>query len=430
MAKKKKKVRKAVPTIEFPGVSYPGQHNVDEITKEVLRQAKAAEDLIVSANCMMFVLDKKQGIMLSFGDQCLPMSRRAIQQICAWMGLATNSRLFKRLRWGDEAGVKRDGDRTRFWDTWCNLVNDHFDRIDTFKLLRIMEAKDGHKYIRAFLSDRYMIIPNDQLLIAVVDKVKELGVEIWDAALSEDSFYIYAVAPGIQAQIRKDRPWGEYSFVGDGEDAVNAALRISNSETGQGGCSVCPAIITQLTHAYFVKQNALAVRHLGARHKMDELLSPATLKKRNAVVYDEIRDYCASVFDEVKFQSFVDRLQDATQDEIDVVKASDALQVVYDISESRKNDVLNFLMKTGDRSRYGLANAVGAVAKTDTSIHPDEAASLEHVSADLINKQTAVKLAKAAERAAAEKVNKRIEDQQEAISVQQLAAGRASEEEF
>jgi hypothetical protein len=162
---------------------------------------------------------------------------------------------------------------------------------------------------------------------------------------------------------------------------------------------------------------------------MDELLSQDTLKKRNSIVYDEIRDYCQSTFDELKFQSFVDRLQDATQDEIDAVHAADALQAVYDISESRKADVLNWLMKTGDRSRYGLANAVGAVAKSDKNIDPDESASLEWVGADLINRQTAVKLEKAAEKVRAEKVHAR-KEQQEQVSAQLMAAGRSFGREF
>jgi hypothetical protein len=424
-----KKVIVKAPTVEFPGVRYPGQHKVEEIAAEVFRQAQEARDFIVRADKMSFVEHAEQGIMLVRGDAPLPMSKRAIQQICAWIGLPLNSRLYKRLRWGNEAGPQRSRDARRFWDTWCNLVNDHFKKIDTFKLIRTMTTQAGDRYVRAFLSDRYMIIPNDQLFMAVADKFKDVGVEIWDASLSEDSFYIYAVAPDIKAQIRKDRPWGEYAFVGDAEDAVNAALRISNSETGQGGCEVCPAIITRITKSYLVKDNALSVRHLGARHKMDELLSQDTLKKRNSIVYDEIRDYCQSTFDELKFQSFVDRLQDATQDEIDAVHAADALQAVYDISESRKADVLNWLMKTGDRSRYGLANAVGAVAKSDKNIDPDESASLEWVGADLINRQTAVKLEKAAEKVRAEKVHAR-KEQQEQVSAQLMAAGRSFGREF
>lgn len=415
--------------IEFPGVSYPGQHRVEEIVKEVQRQAKAAMDFIIDAKCMKLVLDDTSGIALTFTtptgmNHTFPLSRRAYLQLAQWVGLPTNSALYKRLRWGTtEPGRKRCNEV--FWPTWINLINDHFEHIKTHKLIRTMECQ-GQRYIRAFLSDRYMIIPNDQLLYAVADKLMAQKVEIWNAKLSEDSFYLYAVAPGVGAQIRTDRPWEGYRFIGEKDDVVNAALMIKNSETGQGGCEVCPAILHGISNSYLVRQSALSIRHLGARHKMDELLSLETLKKRNAIVYDEIRDYCTAVFNADKFQQFVAKLQDATQDEVEPTAAVDALQSVFDISEDRQRDVMKWLIKTGDRSRYGLANAVASIASHDTAIDPDEAANLQNISSELIEKYTAIRLAKVATDREKNKAFKQVEARRAAVESELVAAGGAS----
>jgi precorrin-3B methylase len=92
---------------------------------------------------------------------------------------------------------------------------------------------------------------------------------------------------------------------------------------------------------------------------MDALLSPATIRKKNALVYEEVRDYCESTFDEDGFQQFVDRINTATQDEMpDSVQAAEAVRCVYELSDARKNSIVNWLIESGDKSRYGLACAV------------------------------------------------------------------------
>jgi hypothetical protein len=277
------------------------------------------------------------------------------------------------------------------------LINDHFQLIRGKKLVRTLMRHDGDWYVRALLSDRYKIIPNDQLFMAAAEKIKAVSAEIWDARLSEDAFYMYAVAPGITAQVRTDRPFGDdkVRWAGDAGDVVNAALMLRNSETGQGGCEVCPAIIVKVTGSYFVRQNALSIRHVGKAHDMDALLSASTIRKQNSIVFDQIKDYINSTFTEDTFQAFVDKLQDSTQDELaDPVAAAESLRAVYDLNEERKDAVVKWLMESGDRSRYGLAQAVAREAHDNGSLPADEAVHLEQVSSDLIERQTALSLAR------------------------------------
>lgn len=413
-----------VATLEYPGVQYPGHMEVADVFKELKRQAGAYKDYVVKNDTIQIVIDASFGMALQFevaGKEIrLPISKRGYDQIIAWLGLRKDSKLYKRLRWGYDNVQKRNKPSDRFWQTYANLINDHFRIMAGRKLIRTLKKTDDEWYIRAILSDKYRIIPNDQLFMAAADKIKKVDAEIWNARLSEDAFYMYAVAPGITAQVRTDRTFGEgkMRWAGDAGDVVNAAIMLRNSETGQGGCEVCPAIITGVNGSYFVRQSALSVRHVGSVHSMDALLSAETIKKKNQLVFDQVKDYVASTFDEDKFQAFVDRLNDATQDELgDPVEAAAAVRVVYDLSEAREKSILNWLMDTGDKSRYGLAQAVAREAHANQTLCADDAVQLEQISSNLIEKQTALSLSREYKKVAEKKANKAARSAQRATAL-------------
>jgi hypothetical protein len=382
------------------GVSYPGRQKITEIFAELQRQARCYKDFVLPTSKLNLVL-VEDGVALQFHTPAtgkrgnvLPMSRRAILQLWSWIGLPLNSRLYKRLTTGYETGSGQH--RDRFWPTLCKLVNDHLGILKVNKLIRTLQRPDGEWYIRAILSDRYRIIPNDQLFMSIADKLKQIKAEIWDARLSEDIFYLYAVAPGISAQVRADRTFEGDRWVGEEGDAVNAAFMLKNSETGQGGCEVCPAVVTTVKRSYMVRQNVLTLRHLGGTHAADEMLSASTIKDMNQIVYKQVRDYCSSTFDPDKFQEIIDKINDATQDELeDPVKAAEAMRIVFDLTEEREKSILRWLEQSGDKSRYGLAQAVAREAGENSKLRADEAATLEQASAKLIEDFTAVKLARA-----------------------------------
>lgn len=413
-----------VPVIEHKGVSYDGCRSIAEIFAEIRRQAEAYKDYILPLSSLRLVVEPagiRLELQLPAGPQRLPMTRHTILQLCNWIGLPANSRLFKALRTGT-TGDRPVKDPTRFWQTWCDLFNSFFTKIQGRKLIRALLDHNNEWFIRAFLSDHYMIIPNDQLFLAVSDALERQLAEPWNARLSEDSFYLYAIAPGITAQVRKDRPFANGSrWLGHKDDVVNAALMLRNSETGQGGCEVCPAIVHEITGTYFVKHNALSRRHIGKRHEMDGLLSKETLKKRASLIFDEVRDYVKAVFNEDMFQAFVDKLNGATQDEMeDPVTAAEAVRATYSLSEHRKDAILRWLMKTGDYSRYGLATAVGTEARCNAGLAPDEAVALERVATDLVENQTMLKLSRNLKHVAEKEAAKALTAKNQAISASAL----------
>ena len=95
-----------VPTLEYPGVRYPGRMAVSEIYDELRRQAAAYRDYVVANKSVALIIDTEFGLALQFtvaGKQHkLPISKRGYDQILAWIGLRKDSKLYKRLRFGND----------------------------------------------------------------------------------------------------------------------------------------------------------------------------------------------------------------------------------------------------------------------------------------------------------------------------------------
>jgi hypothetical protein len=80
-------------------------------------------------------------------------------------------------------------------------------------------------------------------------------------------------------------------------------------------------------------------------------------------------------------------------------------------------------MDSGDRSRYGLAHVVAREAHDNAELSADEAVQLERVSSDLIEKQTAVSLAREYKQVAEKKASRSAKAAEEVIEPVTAAIG-------
>ncbi len=163
-------------------------------------------------------------------------------------------------------------------------------------LLRLFFSDDGGEGImRALLSDRYGIIDNLDVLVAVMDGVKQADadVQIRSGDLTESSMHVKVFSPGIQAQaphflggyrnpfanpeLEKARQevsrWrGIADREGMGyalgtEPVVFAGLRFSNDETGGGKVSLKPELFVRICHNGLTLPAFEGIKkvHLGSR---------------------------------------------------------------------------------------------------------------------------------------------------------------------
>jgi hypothetical protein len=335
------------------------------------------------------------------------MTKRVFVQMAQWIGIRMSDRLYKRLRFGTvpSESKRRKNEPTpeevqKYWETWCTLYNDILHTEKVHRTLRSITNQDGVRHWRAFLGRSYRIIPNDKLFFFAYERIQEAGAEVWHARLSEDNFMMYAVAEGISEQVTEDRTFDpgdgwQSRWHGEEGDVCNAAVTLKNSDTGQSGLAVCPAVLRKVCQNYCVWQDVLSKRHVGEQHDMDTLLTQETIDEKNKVLFMEIGDYIKGSFDEERFGKMMSQINEATQDEIkDPIAAAEGLRIKFDITDKRKKEILNRLFSAKDTSRYGLIQAITEEAHKGERIGADEGFELEQLGSKLLG-TTAAELVKA-----------------------------------
>lgn len=393
----------------YAGCQFPSNRaEIPQIIEEIERQKAQRYDVVINSKRLEFKIVDKQlllGINASGRRELVPVTKQVHRQMAQYMGIRMTDRFYKWLSVGTQNPgsnrVEKLVDPAGNWETWCDLMNDFMHTEAENKLVRCVKNKDGQLYARALLSDRYEVIPNADFFYAIFDAMRAAKAEIWHARLSEDRFFLYAVAPGIAAQVNTERAFDpgdgwQSRWYGKEGDVVNAALCASNSETGEGGVGVSQAILRRVCINYCVWQDVIAKAHIGKRHEADRFLSDDTIKQRNAFFFGQIKDVVAGTFSPEEFQRIVDAMNGATKDTVeDAEEAADALQLVYDVSEERKNKIRNMFLREHDYSRFGLANAVTGCAH-EIEADPQTAFQMEQLGTALLQTNM-TKLLKAAE---------------------------------
>lgn len=376
------------------GCQFPGRKGIAEIVDELERQRKARKDYCTSSkNLTMKVIDRQMLLETPINKDekiLVPCTRGVFSQIAQDMGIRQTDRFYKWLTVGQQDGKGSSTDDVqRNHKVWTGLINDYWRTEKEGKQVRLMSDINGVPYCRAILSDKFKIVDNSDFFWSVADKCKQMDVEIWHARLSEDKFYGYAVAKGIAGQVTLDRTFDpgdgwRSRWHGQEGDVCNAAMSFSNSETGRGGVSIAKAILRRVCENYNVWHDVVAKTHIGKRIEMDTVLSSETIRKQNEVFFMEVADHVESVFDPVKFAEMIELMNGATRDAVeDTEIAIEALSVCYDLGEQRKNALREHFLVNGDRTRYGLANAVTQVAHSD-QIDADKGFELECLGTEIL----------------------------------------------
>lgn len=409
------------------GVSFMGRQAVSTVMEELERQKKERRDFLINSRDLEFRVVDRQ-ILLKVnpkkGDNLLvPVNRRGWTQMAQWMGLRQSDRFYKWLAFGSQmpssTRKKHQVEVDRNWGTWTTLLNDFMHTEKTQRLVRCLADTNGQPYCRAILSDKYKVIPNADFFFCIVEALQKVGAEVWHARLSEDKFYLYAVSPGITGQISTDRTfdpgdgWASRWYGKEG-DVMNAALCAGNSETGDGGVFLGNAILRRVCANYCTYHDLISMSHVGKRYDpTDVLLSDETLQKRNDYFFAKVTDLSANAFDPDRFEKMLNEMNGATQDVVeDPERAAEVLQYCFDISEDRKASIRDMFVKEQDHSRYGLANAVSAVAHSE-KVDADTGYKMERMATDLFKGRMSAFYEKA-EKVKKEKERKKQPTQEEA----------------
>lgn len=252
------------------------------------------------------------------------------------------------------------------------LVNAMFRRAPERRMVRTLaDSQDSpHGEARAFLSDRYRRLDNDELLehvLPVLANVPE--IEFTSLDVTDTRMYVKATTPAVEGEVA----------VGD---VVRAGVVISNSEVGVGALRVMPLVVRLVCmNGMTVADRAVRGFHIG-KHADEaegayEVFSDDTKRLDDAAFFAKVADATRAALSEATFTAIVDRMREAKRGPKmdDPIQAVQVLADRLRLSEGERTSVLTHLIEGGDLTRYGAVNAVTRASQDADSY--DRASEME-----------------------------------------------------
>lgn len=236
---------------------------------------------------------------------------------------------------------------------------------------RMVRTLDGN--VRAYLSDRYQRIDNEEVASVVIPILAGLPeVSIVSCEITEHRMYIQATTPSVWGQVR----------VGD---EVQAGVAISNSEVGSGAVSVAALAWRKRCENGAMSVDKFRAFHVGRQvDDTEQLWRDDTRKSDDRTVLLKVRDMVAAAVDAVRFRERLAKMQGLAGTALTgtVVRAVEVLARKVGVTQQEQAGILDALIKGGDLTAWGLVNAVTAQAHTAASY--DRAVEFEAIGGALI----------------------------------------------
>jgi hypothetical protein len=273
-------------------------------------------------------------------------------------------------------------------------------------LIRLFRGDgDGSGIARAFLSDRYGIVDNLDVLMAALDGVKRAGVDvdIDGCDLSERRMHVRVVAPQVAAYAHEllkgyrspfdgrnvgggwtpervadaSRREGQAVAAGD-ESVVFAGFVISNSETGGGAFSLTPRLVVQVcNNGLQIAADTLREVHLGGRMEAGVVRWSADTERRALdLVTAKTRDAVSTFLDVDYVTAKVRELEDKAGAPVtNPAKTIGLVAKRLSFTDAQAATILDHFIRGGQMTAGGVMQAVTSAAQMIPN--PDTANDME-----------------------------------------------------
>jgi len=274
-------------------------------------------------------------------------------------------------------------------DDLCRDVNSWLQ--DTEVVKNVERPVHGNRTVRtmgntarAFLSQKYRRLDNYPLLLSVLGRLGDMGVDqenILSCNVTDRKMYLKIVTPKLEGDIGKG-------------DIVQAGLEVTNSEVGQGSLAVKPLIyrLVCLNGLVLADGDGDGIRktHIGRSQAGDEsngweIYSDDTMQKADSAFFAQVGDVVEHTLSEEVFNMKLDKIRDANSDEVrvEVPKVVEQLSSTYRFTETEEDKVLNNFITGQNLTRWGMANAV-TLASQDEDVTYERAAEMERIGGQII----------------------------------------------
>jgi hypothetical protein len=275
-------------------------------------------------------------------------------------------------------------------DMIMQQVNQLFEREPASRMIRVLGDN-----VRAFLSDRYRALDNDEVLVSTLptlfgnDGGPTLETQILGGNITENHMNLKVLFTGdeMKREITRNTRTSAPRIISPG-------FRLTNSETGNGALkfqgfffdSYCTnGCVFGIQELFGFSRN-----HLGSKlvEGSDfQIVSDETRKLQDQTIVAEIRDGIRAMAS----TEFVDEMSAKliaaanTEKAINPTAAVDLAVKELGIRESERESVLETFLQDGDYSQWGLASAVTSVANDDKVVTLDRVNEIEDIGAQILN---------------------------------------------
>lgn len=248
--------------------------------------------------------------------------------------------------------------------TWLQSKRD-------MKLVRTLDGK-----ARAFLSNRYRMINNDEVAEAVLpvlySESKKLGgISVISSDVTEKKLYVKALSKRLTFEVKKG-------------DVVQAGIMVSNSEVGKGFVRVEPLLYRLIcTNGAVIEDSAVKKFHVGRAgddlEMAEQVFRDETIEQDNKAFVMKLQDVVRAAFSDESFDALKNLTIDSTTRKIKrpVLDVVEEVSKRFGIKEGVKKSFLDNLINGGDMTQWGLANAVTQAANTASDY--ESATELERI---------------------------------------------------
>jgi len=249
-------------------------------------------------------------------------------------------------------------------------VNAWFSDKGSSYMVRTLDYGSG-QVARALLSDRYRRIDNLEIASTVLPLFAgNPDIQVISSEVTESKLYLKILNTRL-----------EMACVGD---IVQAGVVISNSEVGLGAVSVQPLIYTlACTNGMICPSYGERRTHVGRASKATddgyEIYTDETKEADDRAFMLKLRDATLAAIEEARFRQIVGKLEESAGAKI-TGRVQDVIELTgkaYDLNQPEQDSILNYLIKGGDLSLYGLSNAITRASQDVDSY--DRATALEGI---------------------------------------------------
>lgn len=350
-----------------------------DLAGEIMRQAESKKDFIVNSGDLEVVPGAATGaLVLGFKDPKVDFEPVVV-------GETAHTNLSEQLKIPMEYYRRMRAEQP---DLLASNVNTWMAAKPQKRLLRTLDGK-----ARAMLSDKFRVgMDNIHLAEAALPAIQEANMEIVSCDVTETKLYIKAVDRSIQRHIPSGFRMGDGSHqffkVPSGE--ICPAIQIQNSEIGYASLSITGGWLDSgcTNLAWFFKERGMKRRHVGAQLDVGEelyrLMTDEALNATDKAIWLQFRDAVKATVTEAGFDDLVKTLTATAQNQIegDPVKCVEVTAKKFGLNETQRSGVLQHLIRGGDLSQFGLANAVTSLANGADNY--DVATDLEGVGGKII----------------------------------------------